>query len=186
MIKSLLSIFQDSSNSFEGQGSDEKVLMLLRHHPFSISTHIGLFSLACLVPIIAGIIFLPYFSAHGWLNLFLFASSIWYLGFWLAIFYSLTIYMLNTVIITDRRIIESEQNALFNRKISELLSQRIQDVSTHTNGIIETFLRFGDVTVQTAARDSQFVFRQIPKPDKVKDVIIQIAATRDSGVKAVI
>ncbi len=183
MIKSLFSIFRDSTNSFTGQESGEKIILLLRKHPFTILVRVGLFGLACLVPIVVGITFLSYFSAHQWLNLFFFVSSVWYLGFWLAIFYSLTIYALNTVAITDRRIIDSDQCGLFNQKISELHNNRIQDVSVHTNGVIETFLRFGDVTVQTAARDKQFVFHQVPNPDRVKDIIMQITASRHSGVR---
>lgn len=186
MIKSLFSIFRDSPNSFEGQERDEKVILLLRRHPFTILVPLTLFGLACFVPILVGAIFWSYLLTYGWLNLYLFVSSLWFLGLWLAIFHSLTIYTLNTVAITDRRIIDSDQHGLFNRKISELHSHRVQDVSTHTNGLIETVLKFGDVTVQTAARDQQFVFHQVPRPDRVKDVIMQIARSRDSGVKTMV
>ena len=186
MIKALLSIFQESANSFDGQEKDENVILLLRRHPFTILLPLSLFGLAGFVPVVVGLIFWLPILAHGWLNLFLSISSVWFLAFWLAIFYSLTIYTLDTVIITDRRIIDSDQRGLFNRKISELHSHRIQDVSTHTNGLIETILKFGDITVQTAASEKQFIFHQIPKPDRVKDVIMQVARSRDSGVKAVI
>ncbi|MDO8589830.1 MAG: PH domain-containing protein [bacterium] len=184
MIKSLFSIFQESANSFEGQKEGEKVLLLLRQHLFNVSVRVGFFTVAGLVPVVAGSMFLSYISAYGWLDFFLFVSSIWYLGLWLAIFHVLTIYTLNIVIITDSRIIDSDQRGLFNQKISELHSHRIQDVSTHTNGFVETMLRFGDVTVQTAASEKHFVFHQIPRPDKVKDIIMQITASSHTGVKA--
>lgn len=183
MIKSLVSIFRDSPNSFEGQEKDEQVILLLRRHPFIILLPMALFALACLVPIVIGVIFWPYLSAHNWLNLYFFVSSVWFLGFWLAVFYSLTMYTLNTVAITDHRIINSDQHGFFNRQISELHSHRIQDVSIHTNGLIETVLKFGNITVQTAASEKQFVFRQIPRPDRVKDVIMRMARSRGSGVK---
>ncbi|OHA88573.1 MAG: hypothetical protein A3C70_01220 [Candidatus Zambryskibacteria bacterium RIFCSPHIGHO2_02_FULL_43_14] len=186
MIKSLLSIFQNSQNSFEGQLPGERVILLLRRHPFAILLHIGLSSSLAFIPIILGTVFISYIIAHGWLNLFLFASSIWYLGLWLIVFYSLTIYTLNTVIITDRRLIDNDQHGFFNREISELHSHRIQDVSVHTSGIIETFLQFGNITVQTAASEKQFVFHQISKPEKVKDIIMQITSFRHSGVKPVV
>lgn len=185
MIRTLYSIFRDSANSFEGQERDEKVVLLLRQHPFVILIRLGLLGLAGLIPIIFGIMFLPYLSAYGWLNLFFFVSSVWFLGLWLIVFYLLTIYTLNTVIITDRRIIDSDQQGFFNRKISELLYRRIQDVSMHTSGVIETFLQFGNVTVQTAASEKQFIFHRVPKPEKVKDVIRRLAAARNSGVKAI-
>lgn len=183
MIKEFFSIFRDSSNSFEGQVSGERVILLLRRHPFTILLHIGLSSLLTLIPVAVGIVFLPYLIAHGWLALFLFALSVWFLGFWLGIFYALTMYTLDTVIITDHRIIDSDQCGFFNRKVAELHSHRIQDVSVHTSGVIETFLQFGNITVQTAASEKQFIFHQIPKPEKVKDIIMQITAFRHSGVK---
>jgi len=184
MIKKLIEIFRDSPNSFDGQEKDEIVLLLLRRHVFTILVPLALFILACLLPIITGVMFYSYLSAQGLVNLFFFVSSIWYLGIWLAIFYALTIYTLDTVIITDHRIIDNDQRGLFYRNVSELHSHRIQDVSTRTNGVIETFLNFGDVTVQTAGSEKQFVFHQMPEPVKVKDIIMQTAATRDSGVKA--
>lgn len=186
MIKSFLSIFRDSPNSFEGQEKDEKVILLLRRHPFVILLPLALFSLACLVPIIVGVIFWPYLSAHDWLNLYFFVLGVWLSSLWLAIFYSLTMYTLNTITITDHRIINSDQHGLFNRQVSELHSYRIQDVSTHTNGLVETILKFGDITVQTAASEKQFVFHQIPRPDRVKDVIMQVARSRDSGIKSMV
>lgn len=184
MISKLISIFQDSPNSFDGQEKDERVILLLRRHIFTILAPLALFGMTCLVPIVIGIVFSTYFSTHGWLAPFFFISSIWYLGLWLAIFYSLTIYTLDTVIITDHRIIDNDQRGLFYRSVSELHSHRVQDVSTRTNGVIETFLDFGDITVQTAGSEKQFVFYQIPHPVKVKDTIMQTVATRDSGVKA--
>lgn len=183
MIKKLLAIFRDSPNSFEGQEQGEKVVLLLRRHPFIILTRLSFFCLGLLLPIVVGFKFWSDLETLGWLNLFLLLTNLWWLGLWLAIFYSLTIYSLNVVIITDRRIIDSDQRGLFNRKVSELHSHRIQDVSTHTRGMIKTFLGFGDVTVQTAGSERQFVFCDIPEPEKVKDVIMQMNAFRQSGVK---
>ena len=185
MIKSLISIFRDSPNSFDGQEKEEKVVLLLRRHIFTILAPLALFILIGLVPIATGAIYFSYLVENELVNLFLFIACIWYLGLWLAIFYSLTIYTLDTVIITDHRIIDNDQRGLFYRSVGELHSHRIQDVLTYTNGFIETLLKFGDITVQTAGSEKQFVFRQIPHPDKVKDAIMQIARSRDSGVRGV-
>lgn len=185
MIQKLFSIFRESPNSFDGQEKDEKVLMLLRRHVFTILAPLALFLLACLVPIALGITFYGYISTYNLLGLFLFLSISWYLAIWLGIFYALTIYTLDTVIISDHRIVNNDQRGLFFRDVGELHSHRIQDVYIRTSGIIETFLNFGDITVQTAGSEKQFVFRQIPNPSKVKDTIMQVVRSRDSGVKAV-
>ncbi|MEX2013822.1 MAG: PH domain-containing protein [Parcubacteria group bacterium] len=186
MIKEFFTIFRESENSFEGQKEGEKVLLLLRRHIFVILVPLTLFTLGALVPVVVGALFWSYLADNGWRELFLLVSSLWYLGFWLSIFYLLTIYTLNTVIITDRRIIDRDQHDFFNLKVSELHSDRIQDVSIHTNGVIETFLEFGDVTVQTAASERHFVFHQMPQPEKIKDLIMQITSSRHAGVKAAV
>ena len=184
MIKAFLSIFHDSLNSFEGQRDGEKILLLLRQHLFTVLVRVALFGLVALVPIVLGLTFIPYFSLHGLLTLFFFLSGVWYMAIWIALFSALTLYSLTTVVITDQRIINGEQKSLFNRKISELNSNRIQDVSTHTNGIFETVLKFGNVTVQTASSETHFIFYQIPRPERVKEVIVKTATALHSGVKA--
>ncbi|MDO8728279.1 MAG: PH domain-containing protein [bacterium] len=185
MIKRILAIFQDSSQSFQGQEAGEKVILLLRKHRFVLYMPLGLFAFACLVPIVVYTNFSSYLRAPGIFPLFLFVASIWYIVFWTATFYSLTLYTLNVVIVTNKRIIESEQRGFFNRKISELHVHRIQDISVHTNGMIETFLQFGDIVVQTAASERQFTFNQIANPEIVKDTIMQIVGSQFSGIKPI-
>jgi len=84
-------------------------------------------------------------------------------------------YTLDVWIVTDRRIIDSTQHGFFNRVVSELHLSRIQDISVSTRGVIQTFLKFGDLQVQTAGTDEKFKFQQIPHPEKVKDVIRKIS-----------
>lgn len=175
MIKKLLSILGDSNNSFEGQEEGEEVKLLLRQHPFVIYVQMGILLLSSIIPLIIGAQFWNYFSAHGSGKLFLFVASLWYLGVWLTLFRALTIYTLNILIITDRRIITNKQHAFFDREISELRSHRIQDVTTHTNGFIETILKFGDISVQTAASEREFIFRKMPQPDEVRNTIMKMS-----------
>ncbi len=85
-------------------------------------------------------------------------------------------YALDVWIVTDRRIIDSTQHGFFNRTISELHLSRVQDISTQTKGIIPTFLKFGDLQVQTAGTEEKFKFFQIPNPGKVKDTIMKLTA----------
>jgi len=185
MIKKILSIFKDSSDSFEGQEEGEQVLLLLRRHIFVVLLALSGFALVSLVPVLIATIFSSYIVRSGLLSLFLFASSIWYLFLWLAIFHFLTMYTLNTVTITDRRIIDKDQHGFFNQKVSELHVNRIQDVTVHTKGILETLLHFGKIIVQTAASEKQFIFHQIPDPEKVKDVIMQAIASKKPEMRSI-
>lgn len=175
-IKSFFSIFKDSNNSFDGEENDEKVILLLRRHPFFILVKLFLFVLLVLVPVIIGPLFYPFFLLHNLLEAFFFMSSIWYLLIWLSIFYSLTMYTLDVWIITDRRIIDSMQHGFFNRTVSELHLARIQDISVKTEGVIQTLLKFGDLHVQTAGTEEKFFFSQVPNPERVKDEIMKLTS----------
>ena len=180
MIKRLFSIFTESTQSFHGQETGEKVVLILRRHIFTVIVPLIVMAIAGLVPIILWEVLRAQIGFYKLVDLFLFISSLWYLLLWLSIFYFLTMYSLNTVIVTDRRIIENEQHAFFNRKVSELHTYRVQDVSAHTSGIIETFLNFGDIVVQTAASERQFVFHSISHPEEIKNIIMQVVAAHQS------
>lgn len=177
MIKKLLSIFNDSPQSFEGQEEGERVIAILRRHPLTIFISLSMVSFIALLPILGFLIFFS-FIVNDLLAIFIFISSLWYMTLWLLAFRFLTLYTLNTVIITDKRIIDRDQHGFFNQKISELHMHRVQDVSIHINGILETVFRFGDVVVQTAASEKQFVFHQMPNPDDIKDLVMRTVAAK--------
>jgi membrane protein YdbS with pleckstrin-like domain len=183
MLNKLFSIFSESAKSFEGQETGEKVIMILRRHPFTIAIRLSLLALLAIVPIIVWPEFGGEIAARGFAELFWFGSSIWYMALWMLIFYALTMYALNTVIVTDKRIIENEQHGFFHREVSELHMYRVQDVSVKTHGVIETFLSFGDVAVQTAASETHFVFHKIPNPEEVKDKIMKVVLAHRSDLK---
>lgn len=183
MIKRLLALFNDSAQHFDGQEPGETVFLLLRRHRFTIMYPISFILLLALVPIVIWLGFAEQIAKSAFSPLFSFLSSLWYLLLWASLFYRLTLHNLNTVVVTDRRIIENEQYGFFNRKVSELHTYRVQDVTVHTHGVLETLMGFGDISVQTAASDKEFVFHRIADPEKVKDKIMQVVAAHQSKVR---
>lgn len=172
---SIFSIFTNSNNSFEGEEGDEKVVLLLRRHPFVILIKLLFFAVLIMVPTMIGAFFSPYLHAHELLSAFFFLASIWYLLIWSAAFYTLTMYTLDVWIVTNKRIIDSKQKGFFHRTVAELHLSRIQDISVNTNGFLHTLLKFGDLQVQTAGAEDKFNFLQIPNPEAVKDQIMKLA-----------
>jgi len=128
----------------------------------------------------SGTSFASFLSTNDFLSLFFFLSSLWYLILWSAIFYALTMYTLDVWIVTDKRIIDSTQHGFFNRIVSELHISRIQDVSVDVHGVIETFLKFGNLQIQTAGTEEKFKFMQIPNPGKVKDEIAKLTSVNSN------
>lgn len=178
-MKSILSFFTKSANSFEGQDKDENVVLLLRSHPFTVLAKLSPFAFLALLPLVLLILFSPFLSLYNLLTLGFFIVSLWYLILWSAIFYLLTLYTLDIWVITDRRVIDSTQRGLFNRVVSELHISRIQDISVVTHGVVQTFFNFGDLEIQTAGSSEKFRFIQIPNPEKVKDQIMKLTSSHN-------
>ncbi len=89
----------------------------------------------------------------------------------------LTNYWLDVWIVTNERIISTEQIGLFNRVISELYLYKVQDITSETKGLLATFLTFGNVYVQTAGERERFHFKNVDNPDDVKIAIAGLSNT---------
>ncbi len=177
----IFQIFKESANTFEGQETGEVVIHLVRRHPFYIAMKFVFFFIASLVPAGVAGSFAPFLVDHRLAPLVIFILSIWFLVLWLVFFYHFTMYTLDVWIVTDRRIIDSTQHGFFNRTISELHTGRVQDVSVHIDGLVQTFFHFGDIQVQTAGTEEKFKFIQVPHPEKIKNEIMRLASSKNPG-----
>jgi uncharacterized membrane protein YdbT with pleckstrin-like domain len=100
-----------------------------------------------------------------------FATFLWFYILWNAIFLTLTNYLLDVLIITDKRIFEIDQLGLFRRESSTFRIDRIQDVTVDVKGIIATFLDFGDINIHTAGEGKNFTEKMVKDPYGVKKQI---------------
>jgi len=89
----------------------------------------------------------------------------------IALFTAWTETYLDVWTVTTDRIINREQNALFNRVVSELDLKRVQDVTAEQKGFFPTIFYYGDVFIQSAGVKERFVFEQIPQPYKIAKII---------------
>lgn len=80
----------------------------------------------------------------------------------------------NRVVITNKHIVDVDQLGLFNRKVSTLTLQRIQDVSAHVAGPLQTVFQYGTVIVQTAGERENFSFNYLKDPYQVEQYILDI------------
>jgi uncharacterized membrane protein YdbT with pleckstrin-like domain len=106
------------------------------------------------------------------LALFTFFYSLWLLCLWMTFFLIWTNYYLDVWVITDRQMIDVEQKGLFNREISNLRLDRIQDITIQVKGLLGTLFKFGNVIVQTAGEHKAFIIRDAHYPENVKQVIL--------------
>ncbi|MDD3487691.1 MAG: PH domain-containing protein [Candidatus Moranbacteria bacterium] len=163
--------------NFPGQHDDEQVILFLRRHWFIFFLHLFTILIA-----VFGLIFIFFFfnltsdnfSETEYYNLLIFAESLGTLFIWNLFFILWIDYYLDAWIVTNERIININQKGFFNREISELKLTKIQDVTSEIVGVIPTLLKYGNIQVQTAAEIEQFTFYQIPNPNEVKNMIVEL------------
>lgn len=97
----------------------------------------------------------------------------WFLLVWISAFIIWTDYFLDVLVITNKRIINVEQKALFSREIASLRLEKIQDVTIDISGILATFLSFGNMRIQTAGEQEEFKIPFIRDPEFVKNMILK-------------
>ena len=104
--------------------------------------------------------------------LVLFFYSLWLLFLWISFFLQWTKYYLDVWYVTEKRIIDIAQKRIFDREISNLRFDKIQDVTIDVQGFIPTMLGFGNIKVQTAGEDNKdFMMNTVRNPDEVRRVI---------------
>ncbi|PID52706.1 MAG: hypothetical protein CR972_00670 [Candidatus Moraniibacteriota bacterium] len=162
---------------FTSQNPNEKILHIVHRHWFNMFIqYIPI--LALLGIMIISFIMHPYifhsFAHEGARVLFFFLQTFFFLFIWIYGFVIWFDYYLDIWIITTHRIVNVEQKGLFSRQVSELKFHQIQDVSTDVKGFFPTILNFGDITVQTAAEQSRFLFRSVGSPYKIKSEIMTL------------
>jgi uncharacterized membrane protein YdbT with pleckstrin-like domain len=96
------------------------------------------------------------------------------LAVWLYSFMIWIDYYFDIWVITSERIINVEQKGLFSREVSELRYSKIQDVTMEVNGFLPTVLNYGDIRVQTAGEEEEFLFRTISDPYTIKGIIMKL------------
>lgn len=169
----LFDFFKDSRLSFEGRKDAEEVRVFTRRHWFVLLAPVLSSAVLAILPFFVILIGARWIVGFGLTNWFMLGWVVYIMCIWFGLFYRLTMHSLDVWIVTDQRIVDSMQLALFRRKVSELPLESIQDVSVNTSGIIQSYFNFGNVEVQTGASELRFMFEQVPRPIWVKDEIMR-------------
>jgi uncharacterized membrane protein YdbT with pleckstrin-like domain len=160
-------------------GSDEHVVFEVRKHWIVFVGYALVFLFTAILPIMLFItirIFIPQLlSINLYGNktaLFLFFYSLWLLYLWISFFIEWTKFYLDIWYVTEKRIIVIEQTGLFYRKVSNILFDKVQDVTLDINGFIPTLLKFSDIRVQTASEDNkEFIMTAVRHSEEVRRII---------------
>ncbi|MCC6934098.1 MAG: PH domain-containing protein [Candidatus Yanofskybacteria bacterium] len=152
----------------------EEVVMKVHRHWLFIVTRIIVLALLLVAPLLAAEAFrasgvLGEGGISGAARMTLWA--LWGLVLWVVFWQFWTTYYMDIWVITNRRIIDIDYERLFDRNIAILRLDRVQDITTHVQGVVGTLLKYGKVVVQTAGSDKEFVIDQIAHPEALRDAI---------------
>ena len=154
----------------------EETLVVRRRHWLPFATQVAGLAVAALAPIFlfAATSFLPY-SAQVTLATFqtfpLFLWIAWLLFLWVFFGVSWTNYYLDTLLVTNKRVIDIDQIGLFARDVAEVRIAKIEDIRVEVLGIIPSFFHYGNLHIQTAGESREFIIHNIPRPQKIADAI---------------
>lgn len=170
-----------SFNELPNCEPDERIVLFLRRHWIEVLRMVITTGILVIIPFFVSLMLTwaeaPFIMSSLWTPL---ATSVT-AGYLLLVFAltmnEVTDYWLDTWIVTSERIINSEQKGLFNRIVSEVKLEQIQDITSEVKGILPTVLTYGNVFIQTAAERERFQFKNIDNPDDVKIAIAGLATT---------
>lgn len=132
---------------------------------------IGLIEMALVIaPVYVFIIFIDQSSSASWINILYLVVSL-FVGLILTIY--CVDYLLDTIIITSKRVIHIEWRSLFKREQFEVELEEIQDVITIEKGLLSKLKIFdyGLLAIETAASKTSINFKYCPDPESVKHLI---------------
>lgn len=168
----------DPTGKVENIMHDEVKVADVRRHP------IGLFVIYLQTIVGLGIAFLLIFlllptfvetlsvsgaTGKSVLTLFAFFTALFAVIF---LILAVRIYRGNQLIITDSNVTQVLQVGLFNRKVSELSMHNVEDVTAKQHGILQTFLNFGTLNIETAGEQNNFTFVYCPNPNAYAKAIL--------------
>lgn len=157
---------------------NDKIVIATRRHIASMLTTIFLIIFMTILP--AGIVIAmahtnPAFFTGIFINFLVIILSIVYLIIATFTFAQWVSYYYDVFVVTDKEILDVDQNSIFDRRITEVSLLRIQDVSARITGFLPTIFGYGDVVAESAGENSRtYVIDCIPHPVEVANKILAL------------
>lgn len=163
--------------AFPGQRANEQIQVFVRKHWIIDVKVASAFFLLAVLPTVLYLLGVFYFW-NGELDL---AKLTALLGFLVYMLYAMLItYVkwlneeLDIILVTNQRVISHDQIDLFHREISEANVGQVQDVKGIEKGLFGHLLHYGELVIQTAARDIFFTIKNVDKPYEKARAILDL------------
>lgn len=165
---------------FPGQAQEEQVALFIRRHFMAFAPWLVVFCI-CFIILNIGLVLLwgmaPGFTTPDTNDGRIVVALAGAMGYLSLIFFFLRAWMsfyLDVTIVTERRLIDVEQEGIFHRQIAEQSLVRVQDVSARQRGFFQHLLNYGSLYIETASDQPNFELNNIPRPNDVAKTIINL------------
>lgn len=160
----------NTNRNFKGQQKNEIVLSFCRKHWIVVVPRMILFIFLLIAPFLMLIGITSFKSGGRFIDPLLYkifiGAAILAITYYLhRCFISFFNYYLQMLIITNLRVIYLDQTLYFNRNRDSLDLHEIQDVVLNQEGIMKTFLNYGEVTITLSSAHASKTFTCVPNPE---------------------
>jgi uncharacterized membrane protein YdbT with pleckstrin-like domain len=148
-----------SQKYFADQFDDEEMMLLFRKHPIVMRKQIIIASLLMLAGTLPALVKPTYAMFFGGLAI----------GFTLAflvMFFAWIGWHFSIYIVTNQRFIQITQKGLWKRSVVDIGLDKIQTISYSINGLQESLLGFGTISIQTYV--GELVIHEVHHPGKIQ------------------
>ena len=159
---------------FETYEPGEKILLLLRAHPFT-QLHWVISSIILLIVIFSLNFILPSFLSVSQIFVF---NSFMFVFIFSFIWFSFLNWFFNVGIVTNKRVIDVDFHSILYKEVTTARLDKIEDITVKSGGYFESLFDFGTVFVQTAGTEANVEFADIPFPSKVIESINKLLSKR--------
>lgn len=174
----------DLLHSFPGQEDDEPIFVFVRPYWLAflptalIFLFLMFFAVSSQLLIAGGNFAIDGLTAQGLIYLFGLFQLVVIIVFLVA---ALDFYY-DIVIVTDRRLVDIDQEQLFFRRISQLNLEDVEDVTSIVKGFFPSLFNYGSLEVQTAGEARNFEIPNIKHTHEVESIISDLAGQAKKDV----
>jgi hypothetical protein len=164
---------------FFQQDEGEVVELFLRRHPITNLPWIAMALFLSILPVVFIQLDQSYslnLTSNTPTNLLVGGLALWYMFILAYIFENFLFWYFNVYIATNLHLLTVGFNSLLNRETSTIELGSIENISPRIKGIFGPLFNYGDVIIETAAKDDDNEFYAVPKPDFVTDRIQDLQA----------
>lgn len=153
---------------------NEQIIVIIREYIIT-----KFFSLSVLSVIYLSLFFTMYFlfSLGSW------GVLVFFLGLAIVVFFIvrlLTMWYLDTMIVTDLRLLDIEQSGIFSKRVQEIPWPSVADIQYQQRGLFATLCGYGTIFIYTSLLPEPIELQHVYHPKQIRDIISEHAKQTNS------